>query len=83
MRKPGSRTALSLVLVLACLLWWADFHAVNGSEAQDIAAAVEKRCVDAFFYLWYGTPEIDGQWQHWNHEVLPHWAGENASNPRG
>ena len=71
MRKPGSRTALSLVL--ACLLLWADLPAVNGGEAQDIAAAVEKRCVHAFFYLWYGTPEIDGQWQHWNHEVLPHW----------
>ncbi len=23
--------------------------------------------------LRYGNPEVDGQWQHWNHEVLPHW----------
>lgn len=21
----------------------------------------------------YGAPETDGQYQHWNHEVLPHW----------
>lgn len=27
----------------------------------------------AFFYLWYGTPEHDGQYTHWNHTVLPHW----------
>lgn len=22
----------------------------------------------------YGTPEVDGEWRHWNHEVLPHWS---------
>ena len=26
-----------------------------------------------FYYLWYGTPASDGHWQHWDHEVLPHW----------
>ena len=29
--------------------------------------------VHAFYYPWYGTPEIDGAWRHWNHERLPHW----------
>ena len=29
----------------------------------------------AFYYAWYGTPEVDGKWIHWNHEVLPHWGG--------
>lgn len=29
--------------------------------------------VAAFYYLWYGTPEVDGRWLHWDHEVLPHW----------
>ena len=29
--------------------------------------------VHAFFYLWYGNPTIDGEYKHWNHEVLPHW----------
>lgn len=36
------------------------------------ARAVNTR-VSAFFYLWYGTPEIDGQWSHWDHSTLPHW----------
>lgn len=27
----------------------------------------------AFFYLWYGRPEYDGKWLHWNHSILPHW----------
>ena len=29
--------------------------------------------VYAFFYSWYGTPEQDGAWQHWDHSVLEHW----------
>ncbi len=29
--------------------------------------------VHAAFYLWYGNPEEDGAYQHWDHEVLPHW----------
>ena len=32
-----------------------------------------RRGVHAFFYLWYKTPAIDGEWQHWNHRILPHW----------
>ena len=24
-------------------------------------------------YLWYGTPQIDGKWMHWDHPTLPHW----------
>lgn len=29
--------------------------------------------VSTFLYGWYGTPEVDGRWLHWNHSVLPHW----------
>lgn len=38
-----------------------------------LCCAQQKREVHAFYYLWYGTPEYDGEWRHWNHEVLPHW----------
>jgi len=30
-------------------------------------------CVHIFYYPWYGTPEHDGQYLHWNHRYLPHW----------
>ena len=36
--------------------------------------------VVAFYYLWYGTPGTDGKYQHWDHEVLPHWT--KAENER-
>ena len=29
--------------------------------------------VHVFYYLWYGSPTTDGEYKHWNHEVLPHW----------
>ena len=36
--------------------------------------------VHAAFYLWYGTPETDGRWLHWDHPTLPHWT--EAMNQR-
>ena len=29
--------------------------------------------VHAFYYAWYGNPELDDQWYHWNHEYLANW----------
>lgn len=30
-------------------------------------------CVHAFYYMWYGNPERDGKYFHWNHRYLPYW----------
>ena len=45
-----------------------------------VTTAEEKRVVHAFYYLWYGTPDHDGSYKHWDHEVLPHW--EDRTNER-
>ena len=37
------------------------------------AKAVLARSITAFFYLWYGIPEHNGRWLHWDHFTLPHW----------
>ena len=29
--------------------------------------------VHAFYYAWYGSPEVDGSWWHWNHAYIPPW----------
>lgn len=29
--------------------------------------------VQAFYYTWYGNPQWDGKYYHWNHPFLPHW----------
>ena len=29
--------------------------------------------VHTFYYGWYGTPQVDHGWIHWNHPILPHW----------
>jgi len=32
--------------------------------------------VHIFYYLWFGNPQKDGDYKHWNHEELPHWKPE-------
>lgn len=71
-RGIGGRGALALALMLlvaACSSAapepadsaaadpWAGFPAVEGPEPS--------RDVVAFYYAWYGTPDSDGQWIHW------------------
>lgn len=29
--------------------------------------------VHTFYYSWYGSPETDGNYDHWNHQIIPHW----------
>jgi glycoprotein endo-alpha-1,2-mannosidase len=71
----GVRPSSVRIILLALLAICEPAAAYSFAEQQqhDVEAAVRSRRVHAFFYLWYGTPEVDGQWQHWNHEVLSHW----------
>lgn len=32
--------------------------------------------VHVFYYIWYGNPEFDKSFFHWNHKVLPHWTDQ-------
>jgi glycoprotein endo-alpha-1,2-mannosidase len=36
--------------------------------------------VHTFFYGWYGNPEIEGKYIHWNHDVVPHWRDTTWNN---
>lgn len=37
-----------------------------------------------FYYSWYGNPQFDGKYIHWNHSVLKHWDPRiNKNNPQG
>jgi len=36
-------------------------------------AQTPSRVVHAFYYPWYKSLEVDGEWSHWNHEHMPHW----------
>ena len=45
----------------------------EAAVARAGAAARGATGVSAFFYCWYGTPDVDGRWQHWDHGQLPHW----------
>lgn len=33
-----------------------------------------------FYYNWYGNPQFDKDYRHWNHKVLPHWSDRTWDN---
>lgn len=38
----------------------------------------------AFYYTWYGSPQFDGKYIHWDHPQLPHWDSKVAQGyPQG
>lgn len=40
--------------------------------------------VHIFYNTWYGTPQMDGKYIHWDHILVPHWDPKiAASYPRG
>ncbi|KAI4812021.1 hypothetical protein KUCAC02_014878 [Chaenocephalus aceratus] len=40
--------------------------------------------VHIFYYTWYGNPNLDGKYIHWDHILVPHWDIKVASSyPRG
>jgi len=36
--------------------------------------------VHTFYYCWYGNPEVDGKYDHWNHHIIPHWVDSSWNN---
>ena len=79
---PSRPTAARLVL-LAAALTSAATTTSGGEKHADILLPTHEHFptlrrppVMAFYYLWYGTPDVDGAYKHWDHEVLPHWDPE-------
>lgn len=55
-------------------------HPKHPSELLQMSETTEPPCYDvhAFYYPWYGTPEHDGQYLHWNHPYIRHWNKKEA-----
>lgn len=78
----GAAQAYVSIMVLAAMAlppWGVGGRAATASAASPPLpppALPPEAAVLAAYYLWYGNPEFDGDYKHWNHEVLPHWAEE-------
>lgn len=60
---------------------------IGASNVNDIGRSdinEEPPCYDVhtFYYPWYGSPEKDGKYVHWNHEYIQHWNREEAKKWR-
>ena len=49
------------------------------AQNQKVPEPVNFR-VHAFYYGWYGNPETDGNYNHWNHPIAPHWSDTTWNN---
>ena len=65
---------MQLILALAVMMLLpAAFGGALGQASSESPPSADFLGVGAFYYVWYGTPEIDGAYMHWNHSILPHW----------
>ena len=79
MRTDAIRAGCAATVVAICLL-----IAPTVAVVAAASPASAPREVHAFFYLWYGVPEVDGRYLHWNHEILQHWTPSIAAQwPKG
>merc|ERR1711935_1017297 len=46
---------------------------VDEDEEPSLVCKDANEHLHAFYYPWYGTPDQDGEWVHWNHQLMPHW----------
>jgi len=49
---------------------------VSNSDVIQVKSGVDGNPnpnVHLFYYGWYGNPQHDGRWWHWNHEYIPPW----------
>lgn len=60
-------------------------HSADNMQAHDQSAKLKSGDnwtlnynVHMFYYPWYGNPETDGEYIHWNHRYLPHWRKEEV-----
>lgn len=61
-----------------------DKKIINAADTETNTFGEPNYRVHIFYYPWYGNPEHDGVFIHWNHEYLPHWDREIAKRyPRG
>ncbi|MBD3235685.1 MAG: alpha-mannosidase [Candidatus Eisenbacteria bacterium] len=51
-------------------LWIVLFPLLVASCTPPAEPPAPSAAVQAFYYAWYGNPEIDGAYRHWNHEVF-------------
>ncbi|XP_043924511.1 glycoprotein endo-alpha-1,2-mannosidase-like [Protopterus annectens] len=54
------------------------------SEASPDMLVTPNYDIHLFYYSWYGNPQVDGKYIHWNHPLLPHWDPQIVNNyPKG
>ncbi|XP_078375150.1 glycoprotein endo-alpha-1,2-mannosidase-like protein [Oculina patagonica] len=54
--------------------------ALTSPNEEDSSLPEPNYNIHIFYYAWYGNPEHDGKYVHWNHQFLSHWDPNVAKN---
>lgn len=59
-------------------------HVINQTMFSVSGLPPPSMCIHTFYYMWYGNPQLDGKYYHWNHRYLPHWKRDvTLRHPQG
>jgi len=60
-----------------------EFNATTKKQkASNTTSSLIDYAVHIFYYPWYKNEKVDGKYEHWNHELLPHWSDKTRSRKR-
>ena len=65
LRTSSVLTSLTRTVLLLCCV----FLPTHDSAADERPTEQPNRRIHAFYYPWYGNPQSDGAYSHWNHPV--------------
>jgi len=68
-------SAKSIVPLFLCSV----FSLLSCRHITNIASPVNYE-VHTFYYGWYGNPDNNGAYYHWNHQIIPHWIDSTWNN---
>ena len=61
------------------LILFATISLCSCSDYSNLTNPVNDK-IHTFYYGWWGNPEIDGKYDHWNHHIVPHGIDTSWNN---
>jgi len=66
--------------ILLCLSMLYSIISLSSCNDKDKVMIPVNYNIHTFYYSWYGVPQIDGEYNNWNHPIIPHWVDSTWNN---
>lgn len=75
-RIKGYQITLIVILIMLAIVFITGFLGREKFEREKLDLDKVPKMVLAFYYAWYGNPNVTGKWIHWNHWIMNVETGE-------